>query len=59
MTWMTPFDASMSAATTVAELMVTVPIESLTRTSAPLTVATAILSAPTKSELMTFPGITW
>ena len=55
MTWMTPFDASMSAATTVAELMVTVPIDSLT----PLTVATAILSAPTKSELMTFPGITW
>ena len=45
MTWMTPFDASMSAATTVAELMVTVPIDSLTLTSAPLTVAGHIVGS--------------
>ena len=49
----------MSAATTVAELIVTAPMYSFTTISAPLTVATATSLAPTKSALITVPGTTW
>ena len=58
-TCITPLEASMSAVTTFAELIETVPMSSLTVTSAPLTVATFRSLAPMRSELITLPGITW
>ena len=59
MTWMTPLEASISAATTVASLMMTEPPSSVTEISAPLTVATGIAIAPTRSPAITRPGTTW
>ena len=59
MTWITPFDASMSADTTWAPLTLTVPPSSVIVMSAPLTVATGIAIAPTRSPAITRPGTTW
>jgi malate dehydrogenase (quinone) len=55
-TWMTPFEASMSALTTVA-LSIFTPAEVSIVTSAPLTVL-ADLSAATSFDI-TLPGTTW